>query len=126
MLTMLGRFGPQEMVEATNPRELADVIALIYEAAVFPERWQAALNAIRGYLGGFSSMFSLSYLASGRGEVIASDNFDHERLRTWEERHGMSPWVIGAMSMEVGEVKAGHTALPVAALRETSLYRELC
>jgi DNA-binding CsgD family transcriptional regulator len=114
------------MVEATKPRELADVIALIYEAAVFPERWEAALNAVRGYVGGFSSMFSLSYLASGRGEVIASDSFDHERLRTWEERHGMSPWVVGAMSMAVGDVKAGHTALPVAALRETALWRELC
>jgi DNA-binding CsgD family transcriptional regulator len=114
------------MIDATKTHELADVIALIYEAAVFPERWEAALEAIRGHLGGFSSMFSVSYLASGRGEVIASDNFDYERLRTWEARHGMSPWVVGALSMQVGEVKAGHTVLPVAALRETSLYRELC
>ena len=114
------------MTRGTDRGELADVVGLIYEAAVFPERWQAALAAVRGYLGGFSSMFSLSYLASGRGEVIASDNFDHERLRTWEERHGMSPWVVGALSMQVGEVKAGHTALPVEALRETPLYRELC
>ena len=114
------------MGEEANPGELADVIALIYEAAVFPERWQTALAAVRSRLGGFSSMFSLSYLASGRGEVIASDNFDHERLRTWEQRHGMSPWVLGALSMEVGQVKAGHTVLPVEALRETSLYRELC
>jgi DNA-binding CsgD family transcriptional regulator len=114
------------MIEPENSGDLADVVAGIYEAAVLPERWQSALAGIRGFLGGASSMFSLSYLASGRGEVIASDNVNPETISSWEQRHGISPWVRGALSKEVGAVARGHDMLPLEELRETSVYRELC
>jgi DNA-binding CsgD family transcriptional regulator len=106
-------------------QELADVIGLVYEAAVFPERWPEALRAIRDLVGASSGMFSLSYLASGRGEVLAADGLDPSVLSAWEQRHGMSPWVRGSLSFPVGAVNAGHMHIPLEELRETSLYREL-
>jgi DNA-binding CsgD family transcriptional regulator len=113
------------MSAPVSPEEILEVVPLIYEAAVLPERWQEALAAVRHYVGGFSSMFSLSYPASGRGEVLASDGFDVSAVTRWETRHGMSPWARAGLSMEAGQVRRGHEMVPVEVLRETSLYREL-
>lgn len=94
-------------------RTADDLIELIYEAALFPEKWQDAAKAIAESVGGQSS--SVCWIDKRLGAVTRFDinNFDDSVLPEYAERFGhRDPRVLKGVTSSVGTVYRDHEITP--------------
>lgn len=101
------------------------VIPHIYEAVVTPAHWEEAVRRIVDFLDSFSGMITVSYPASGKGEVLCSAGFPEWATRAWQERHSNNEWVQLAASVPAGRVLHAASTIDVSQLADTPMGREL-
>ena len=94
-------------------RTVDDLIELIYEAAVFPEKWQDAARSIAESVGGEAS--SVCWIDKKLGAVTRFDinNFDDSILPEYAERFGhRDPRVLKGIVSPDGTVYRDHEIIP--------------
>lgn len=94
-------------------RTVDDLIELIYEAALFPEKWQDAARSIAESVGGEAS--SVCWIDKKLGAVTRFDisNFDDSILPEYAERFGhRDPRVLKGIVSPDGTVYRDHEIIP--------------
>lgn len=101
------------------------IVPLIYESAAGTRAWEDVVQALVEFLDSQLGFITLSYLASGRGEVVASHGLPPEFNALWEERYAINEWVHLAAGQPPGQVLHAARDAPVAALLDTPMGRDL-
>lgn len=101
------------------------IVPQIYEAAAQPQRWSRVIHTITEFVDCERGFVTVSYLASRRGEVVASTGFSPEVLDIWRRKYSINEWVLLAHTREPGEVIHAAATVSVDQLLQTPMGREL-
>jgi DNA-binding CsgD family transcriptional regulator len=102
------------------------IVAAIYDAALDPGRWPAALGLINAELGSVACGLRYQSFATGAFWQTWHDlEPDFERAYV-EHYFRMDPWVEKALSLREGEALYSEEAVPRRELERTVFFNELC
>jgi DNA-binding CsgD family transcriptional regulator/PAS domain-containing protein len=105
--------------------ELSDVIGDIYDAAIDPTLWPAALGSICAYVGGSSAVLFWHDAATEHSEALHLFNEDPTYTRLYFEKYlPMNPMFPAATFVDLGVVVADEDIMPASELVKTRFYKE--
>jgi len=98
----------------------------IYEAALDPTHWDAALASVVGYVGGESAILGINDPARERADLMLHVGLERGLVARWYAEFGQEdPWAKGAAPLDEGAVVTGTELVPLEELRKRRLYREI-
>jgi DNA-binding CsgD family transcriptional regulator/PAS domain-containing protein len=105
--------------------ELSSVIGDIYDAAIDPTLWKAALANVCGYVGGHSATLFWHDAATQNARALYLFNDDPEYTRLYFEKYVlMDPFFPASSFVEAGVVHGATDIIPQAELEQTRFYKE--
>lgn len=107
--------------------DINDLVGEIYDAAMFPERWPAALDRLAQLLGGAAFVMSALHRSEGMklGVTTAQDPAAAEILRTRFSLARNNPLVAAMPGLPAGELVARKAVYPDHAYLRGELYNEV-
>jgi DNA-binding CsgD family transcriptional regulator len=113
------------MSERIDAAELSDVIGAIYDCAVDPGLWPAAIEQIVGLVQGANGVVMVIDTVENKNRFVASWNVDFEVMRTYNERyHADNPLIASTRVFGVDEPWNVSTALDQRSWLESRVYQE--
>lgn len=100
----------------------------IYDAALEPERWSAALEGVRHLLQATAAHLLYQDHRGGDGLIAVNSGLDPDMLRAYTEHyHALDPWAKAVTPETVvpGRAVLGQSLVPHARLVRTEFYNEL-
>jgi DNA-binding CsgD family transcriptional regulator/PAS domain-containing protein len=113
------------MTSATEAEQLSQVTAAIYDAAIAPESWPAALESACAFLKGAGANIFWQDPVRQSAMVFHSWNDDPAYVVLYVDRYlRLNPLFPAATFIEPGVVFAGGDIVPHAEFRQTVFYKE--
>lgn len=109
----------------SESKELSKTIADIYDAAIDPALWQAALASICSFVGGSSAALLWHDSATVSSQALHIFNDDPHYTKLYFEKYlPLNPMFPAATFMEEGLVHTSGDVLPQEELEKTRFYKE--
>jgi len=111
---------------SAEPQTLSDLIGSIYDAALDPTLWPAALRGCRHFVGGASCcLYSKTLRGIGAEHYFNDGGIDQDYRRTYFERYvPLDPTNAGHVFAELGQPVTLRDLFSAEEFAETRFYRE--
>jgi DNA-binding CsgD family transcriptional regulator/PAS domain-containing protein len=108
-----------------NPELLSSIIGDIYDCAINPSGWSAALSRITLAIDAAYTTISLNNVGDNIGRMAAHSPWDPEQLRVLNEDYGIEgvPGLKRVIYNDVDETWSTLSSMPEAEFQETRFYR---
>src|SRR5579859_2467969 len=104
---------------------LSALIATIYDAALDPEQWTAALEGIRSFVGGCAANFFWQDISREDAGIFHCVGIKPEYLESYFQTYvRLNPLYPAAAFVAPGEVFTGDAILPLADFSQTRFFDE--
>ncbi len=101
------------------------IVPQIYEAASDPPLWNKVVFSLAEFLDCEIGFIGISYLASGRGETLASVGLPDDMLELWQNEHAVNDWVDFLAKVKPGETVHANRDVPVEQIVESKLGKAM-
>lgn len=104
---------------------VSDLIGLIYDCAIAPEKWPAALAAICDHSGSAAGTLAVFDLVAGRERTLVNHGISEENQRIYQEKYHCADLFLHPLLVrEVGEPATSGDLVADEELLDSRIYRE--